>query len=795
MLEPLKRRLLWSGGPADVVDDRVLMARAAAYLWGGATVLSLGALLLPEQPGRDVAGMFAVSCACAAVTAALLVWFDRVPAWAYHVSSVLGTLLTLAALHFSGLIGGPATMFFLWVGLFGFYFYGRGAALLHVALMGAGYALLLALENPSFPPVAYWLSTIGSLVAGGLIVNFQRTRAGRLIERLESAARTDPLTRLLNRRGLEELFERELERTRRGQGELSVLVCDLDHFKQVNDRLGHLAGDRVLERLGRVLKLAARRADGAARLGGEEFALLLPGCGLDEAHIVAERLRREVRTEFASDPLPLTISFGVAAMPNHGDSTWSLLQAADHALYAAKELGRDRTVIYGSDATTALAGRRAGAGSRDSAGSSLLAPIEAQRAEIQDLLSRPRELRPVFQPLVALATGHVAGYEALTRFGDGRSPDAWFEQARRVGLGAALEAATAAEALAVSGRPEGAFLSLNLSPSVLASVQAQAVLPRDLSGIVVEVTEQELVADDLQLEARLGKLRERGARIAVDDAGVGYAGLQQVMRVQPDIIKLDRALIQGVDSDPAKVALVESFVRFARRTGAAVCAEGVETLEELTMLANLDVTYGQGYALARPAAPWAAVEPEAAKACRLSFAAAMLAGAGEEDMADTGDRRLERLSGELSRVNSFADLEGRMALIAAELEADAVYFSEWDESRGAVATVSAHGWLKTGELFRVEDYPSTRHVLESQEAVQILVGDPASDPSEVSVMQLGGWCSLLMVPVVAHGRTLGLLEIFSCEKRPWSRMDMNRARIISYQLGAVLESLSRRQVA
>ena len=131
----------------------------------------------------------------------------------------------------------------------------------------------------------------------------------------------------------------------------------------------------------------------------------------------------------------------------------------------------------------------------------------------------------------------------------------------------------------------------------------------------MEITEHELVDDYARMTTALDALRDRGARVAVDDAGAGYAGLERVMRLEPDVIKLDRALISGIDRDLGRAALVEAFVRFARRTGATVCAEGIETLDELTALAQLDVPLGQGWAIARPSAPWAGVATEATRIC------------------------------------------------------------------------------------------------------------------------------------------------------------------------------------
>jgi EAL domain-containing protein (putative c-di-GMP-specific phosphodiesterase class I) len=171
-------------------------------------------------------------------------------------------------------------------------------------------------------------------------------------------------------------------------------------------------------------------------------------------------------------------------------------------------------------------------------------------------------------------------------------------------------------ALAAGGRPEGSFLSVNLSPSALASAEVREQLPDDLSGIVIEITEEERVLDVDALQRHLDPLRGRGARIAVDDAGEGYAGLQQVMRMRADVIKLDRALVGDVHSDPAKIALIGSLVHFARSTGAAICAEGIETLDELRVLIHLGVAAGQGWALARPGEPWPRVNTEAARLCR-----------------------------------------------------------------------------------------------------------------------------------------------------------------------------------
>ena len=156
-----------------------------------------------------------------------------------------------------------------------------------------------------------------------------------------------------------------------------------------------------------------------------------------------------------------------------------------------------------------------------------------------------------------------------------------------------------------------------------------------------------------------------------------------MMRVRPDIVKLDRDLIKRIHADPARMALVESFVRFAGRIGATVCAEGIESLDDLAVLSDLDVQWGQGFVLGRPAAPWAPVSPVAAGVCRAALAEALRSGsAGDGKRITAGDRRLEHLSARLAGARSRTDLEGALALIAEELNAEMVCLSHWHPERG-----------------------------------------------------------------------------------------------------------------
>jgi diguanylate cyclase (GGDEF)-like protein len=415
--------------------------------------------------------------------------------------------------------------------------------------------------------------------------------------RLEELAHRDPLTGLANHRRFQELLGEELGQARGGSRPLAVVILDIDDFKRINDAHGHPFGDEVLNAAAASLSAAMRSIATVARVGGDEFGLVVPDADGGRAFALAEAARAAVE---AAAPArgSLRCSAGIACFPEDARTAGALLQLADGALSWAKETGRGRSRRYDPEHVVVV--------------------TEEQREDFAELIARPRAVQPVFQPIVSLASGEVVGFEALARF-DGRPnlpPSWWFSQAHRFGLGAALEAEAARVALATPDRPSGGFLSVNLSPSALASPEVSELLPADLRGVVIEITEEERVLDAEALQRHLDPLRARGARIAVDDAGEGYAGLQQVMSMRADMIKLDRALVADVHADPAKIALIGSLVHFARSTSASLCAEGVETLDELRVLIHLGVVHGQGWALGRPGPAWPEVHDEAARMCR-----------------------------------------------------------------------------------------------------------------------------------------------------------------------------------
>src|SRR3954454_5113195 len=337
---------------------RPAMARTLGWFYLAGATLSALSLVLPHSSSTDVLGVVVVVSIAFAGSCLLLAGANVLPETAIPGFLLIGSLLITGAVYFDDHTSSVYAFFYVWVGVEAFYFLGRRLATLQVLLAGAAYGWALSAVASDGFAEQRWLLTIGTAMVAGLLVAYQRDRIGALVHKLTDAARTDPLTGLLNRRGFEETFKMELERARRSERPLSIVAGDLDGFKLVNDRLGHHAGDEALQALAQDFSKWKRRIDVAARMGGEEFALLLPNTDERGAFLVAERLRRAVQRTFSETPLPITISFGIANWPDHGDEIDLLLRAADEALYAAKDLGRDRSVIYSAEVASMLAGGR-----------------------------------------------------------------------------------------------------------------------------------------------------------------------------------------------------------------------------------------------------------------------------------------------------------------------------------------------------------------------------------------------------------------------------------------------------
>jgi len=281
----------------------------------------------------------------------LLVVGPRVPRWALLPFGAIGVALIAYSLAAGPPVGDSAVLFVLPV-IWTVFFFGLPGAVAIVAFVGVALGVaLLSLPASTSGGVARWIDVMVSVSVVAAVIEVLASRNELLLDRLGAEARTDKLTGLLNRRGFEERAAVEITRARRGGQSLAVISLDIDYFKRVNDEWGHETGDRVLARVGSVLADHSRDLDVVARIGGEEFAILLPGADEVDADAVAQRIRSALVTGDGSVVPSVRISAGVAAAPAP-DAIAVLLHRADSALYAAKRSGRDRTVIFKSETGT-----------------------------------------------------------------------------------------------------------------------------------------------------------------------------------------------------------------------------------------------------------------------------------------------------------------------------------------------------------------------------------------------------------------------------------------------------------
>jgi GAF domain-containing protein len=246
--------------------------------------------------------------------------------------------------------------------------------------------------------------------------------------------------------------------------------------------------------------------------------------------------------------------------------------------------------------------------------------------------------------------------------------------------------------------------------------------------------------------------------------------------------------VHGVHGDPHRHALLEALISFASTTRAAVCAEGLETLDDLAVLAAMDVTYAQGWALARPDAPWAPLSAAAAAAASAEVRIGMRIA---REPRDDGALTLGGLIARLTTVRRADDIRDVAALIPAVLGGDDAAVSRVVPGEDCLQDLSWHGWSKPGQRYSLSEFPATEYVLRTRTAGQVVVGDPASDPSEVALLAEAGHQAVLMIPLVFGGRDVGLLELYRRHAMPWSSGEIERAQLVAHQLAAVLHLVGR----
>jgi diguanylate cyclase (GGDEF)-like protein len=491
---------------------------------------------------------------------------------------------------------------------------GTLALIEHVRALSRGELATTSIDYPlDLPSGRRWYHLQASRVdeVGHIVVTHTDVTSRVRAERASAwQARHDHLTGLPNRAGLHELIAAELQRA--DHPAFAVLFLDVDGFKDVNDSLGHEAGDELLRELARRLTDGVRASDTVGRLGGDEFVVLSRECDTDGAELLAHRCQAafEQPIQLAGRSIRLGVSIGITGVPAGERSctrSTELVRDADLAMYAAKAAGRNRIRVFTPDLRLAAQQKV------------LVA------AELRDAIDAG-QLVLHYQPVTHLPSSEVAGVEALVRWQHPErgllGPGEFLPVAEQYELVDPLTRWVLGEATRQAAEWYRMGMPLLIGVNVSATTLASGTLVGDVADalaasglppeqLIVELTETTVAEEPERAAAQFAALRVTGVEVSIDDFGSGFSSLGQLVNIPAGVLKIDRSLVAGAEERSQSAAAIAAVVALGRACGMRTLAEGVETEEQLALATELGCTFAQGFHIARPmpaedVAPWVA---------------------------------------------------------------------------------------------------------------------------------------------------------------------------------------------
>lgn len=421
---------------------------------------------------------------------------------------------------------------------------------------------------------------------------------GRLREtslRLEKMALMDPLTELFNRRGLQQALTRELQLMLREDHGLLALLLDIDNFKHINDSLGHPVGDMLLKEIAKKIKEVVRESDHVARIGGDEFMLLLPKTSHGEGIHLAERIRMTIADTVIyvsdRDTLQITASIGLTPVSSNVTSVDELLAIANPLLRQSKQKGKNCISLDEEEVSCPDA------------------KISTYAEQLSAVLRRGTDFFALKQPILNLTDLSVIGYEFLSRLNNGSivMPNDFFRVAREQNMLTLVDHYCFRSCVSASAplAPE-LYRHINLFPATIVDISPDEVVEKlsvscPAKSYCLEISEQQILGDPSHLIDPVETFKRSGVSIAIDDVGFGNTCLENLILLEPDVIKLDKRYIRGIARDAQIEKTLRRVLKIAEDLDAEVIAEGIESREDLDTLRGLGVKYGQGFYLGAPA--------------------------------------------------------------------------------------------------------------------------------------------------------------------------------------------------